>query len=408
MPFGRTLLALVVCASAIPAAELRTVKGQIVSGDLVSVNEKEMVLLNKGGEKIVTPVTDVLVLDVNPPGRIVGGVKYIEVELVDGSILRCSGLSIKGKEAELTMLLTGQKVKMPLETIANLLAEAQEPKYQKDWQERVRKKRNRDLLALVKDEVVNGLEGTLGEGDAEGKTLGFTLAGSSTRTQVALERIHGLIFWRQQNPFLAPTVFKLIDSYQNAVLVSAVATTDSGLTVTTPSGVKLDYTFQQLSKLDYTQGKLTFLSDMTPIRLVKDDRDKEGIVFFEKDRTTYEGRFVPIRMNNKPYAKGLFIQAATEVEYDLGGDYREFKAVVGIDDYDTRGEDCPTLLVIEGDGKELLKLIVNPKDTERARAVTLNVKDVQKLKILVKSGGGLSTIARQVTLADAKVTKGTP
>lgn len=403
MPFFRTMLALIVCASVLQAGDLRTLKGDVITGDLVSVDDKEVVI-SKGGQKVGTPIGEVLQVDLVAPTRIPGDAKYIEVELVDGSLLRCSGLGIKGKEAELTMLLTGQKVKVPLESIANLLAEAQLEKYRKDWQDRVRKKRSRDVLALVKDDVVNALEGTLGEGDEEGKSLGFTLS-SGKKVPVALERIHGLIFWRQGNAVLPPVLFKLTDGYQNLVMVSAVATSDTGLSVTTPAGVKLDYTIAQLSKLDYSKGKLTYLSDMIPVKLVKDDKDKEGIVFFEKDRTTYEGRFVPIRMKNVTYPKGLFIQATTEVEYDLGGDYREFKAVVGIDDYDTRGEDCPTTLVIEGDGKELLSVTVNPKNKERVQPVTLNIKDMQKLKILVKSGGGFSTVARQVTLADAKVSK---
>jgi hypothetical protein len=409
MPFCRTLLALIVFASVLPAGELRTLKGESVSGDLVSVDAKELVL-TKGTQRIVTPSDDVLHLDLAATVRIPNGTKYIEVELIDGSLLRCSALGIKGKEAELTMLLTGQMIKIPLASIANLLTDAQDPNNRKKWQDRLKERLRkrppptRDLLALVKDGVVNGLDGTLGEGTEDGTGLNFTLS-SGRKAPVALERIHGLIFLRQHDPHQVTAVFKLIDSYEDLVLVSSVTTTETGLSVTTPAGAKLDYTFAQLAKLDYSKGRLTYLSDMTPTRLNKDDKDKEGIVFFEKDQTTYEGRFVPIRMNRVVYPKGLFIQATTEVEYDLGGDYREFKAIVGIDDYDTRGEDCPTTLVIEGDGKELLTMTVNPKDKERVRPVTLNIKDMQKLKITVRSGGGVSTVARQVTLADAKVSK---
>ncbi len=409
MPFHRTLLALVICASVVRAGELRTLKGEAVSGDLVSVDAREVVF-TKGTQRIAMPAAEVLMVDLASPGKPPADARYSEVELIDGSVLRCSAVAIKGKEAELTLLLTGQKIKVPLASIANLLNEAQDPKYAKDWHDRLRERLRkkppptRDMLAILRSGVPNPLEGTLGEGSDDGATISFTLT-SGRKSPVLQEKIHGLIFVRPHDPHQVPAVFKLIDSYQNLVQVSSVTTTETGLTVTTPAGAKLDYTFAQLARLDYSKGRLTYLSDMTPTRLIKDDKDKEGIVFFEKDRTTYEGRFIPIKMDQVVYPKGLFIQATTEVEYDLGGDYREFKAMVGIDDYDTRVEDCPTTLVIEGDGKELLTMTVNPKDKERVRPVTLNIKDMQKLKILVRSGGGVSTVARQITLADAKVSK---
>ncbi len=408
MAFCRTLLALVVCASVLRAGELRTLKGEAISGEVVSVDSKEVVI-NKAGQRVTVATADVLLVDMGtPPGKVPVGAVYLEVELVDGSLLRCSALGIKGKEAELTLLLTGQKVKLPLAGIANLLTEAHIEKNRKDWQERLheyaRKKTSRDVLALVREGVVNGLEGTLGSGDEEGKAIAFTLT-SGKSAQVALERIHGLIFWRPANTFLAPVLFKLIDSHQDLVMVSAATTSETGLTVTTPAGAKIDYPFNQIVKLDYSKGKLTYLSDLTPSRLMKDDKDKEGIVFFEKDRTPNDDRFSLIKMNNITYPKGLFIQATTEVEYDLNGDYREFKAMVGLDDYDKRSEDCPTTLVIEGDSKELLSLTINPKDKTRVYPVTLNIKDMQKLRIIVRSGGGVSTVARQITLGDAKVSK---
>lgn len=409
MPYFRTVFALVACATVLQAGELRTLKGETVNGDLVSVDNKEVVLL-KGNQRISTPAGEVLQVDLAAPARLPPDARFSEVELIDGSVLRCAALGIKGKDAELTLLLTGQKVNVPLASVANLLMEAQDTKYKREWQERLKERLRkkppptRDLLAIPRTGVVNGLEGTLGEGSDDGSSISFTRS-TGQKLPIALERAHGLIFLRQHDPHQVPAVCKLVDSYEDLVMVSSVTTTDMGLTVTTPAGAKLDYAFGQLARLDYSKGRLTYLSDMTPTRLVKDDKDKEGIVFFEKDRTTYEGRFVPIRMNRESYRKGLFIQATTEVEYDLGGEYREFKAIVGIDDYDSRVEDCPTTLVIEGDGKELLSMTVNPRDKERVRPVTLNIKDMQKLKLVVRSGGGISTVARQITLADAKVSK---
>ena len=54
-----------------------------------------------------------------------------------------------------------------------------------------------------------------------------------------------------------------------------------------------------------------------------------------------------------PYAKGLAIPATTELIYDIGGDYKHFKAVLGFDDQ--VGGDSNVKVLIEGDGRELFK-----------------------------------------------------
>jgi hypothetical protein len=51
------------------------------------------------------------------------------------------------------------------------------------------------------------------------------------------------------------------------------------------------------------------------------------------------------------------------------------------------------------------KFVVERKDRGKApKVVTINIKDVQKLKIIVGSGD-LQDIGKHVDLADAKVTK---
>ena len=45
------------------------------------------------------------------------------------------------------------------------------------------------------------------------------------------------------------------------------------------------------------------------------------------------------------------MHSRTEVTFDLEGEYREFKAVLGIDDNVTQGSEDPVIVRIEGDGK---------------------------------------------------------
>ena len=99
------------------------------------------------------------------------------------------------------------------------------------------------------------------------------------------------------------------------------------------------------------------------------------------------------------------MQASTELEFDLDGDYREFSAVAGIDDRIKRPDADLTVLRIEGDGKLLKELTFTRKNKDQHMVpITLNIKDVQKLRITVSSGD-LTDVGKHVSLGDAKVSK---
>ena len=400
MPLGRILLALVLCAAAAQGADLRTLKGESINGDLTSLSDKEAVM-TKGTATTRVAVPQVLQIDLGPTVKIPPDQKYIDVELVDGCILHCSAMVLKGNQAELTLLLTGQKLTVPLTVVSNILKEANSEAFRKDWAERLAKKRRQDVMAvLTKEGVVNSLTGTLGDASEDSTKIAFTLASSGKRLEFALERMHGLIFQRTLDPMAAAPVFKLIDHYQDLILVTSVTSTDKALTVTTPCGVKIDFTTQQLARLDYSKGKLSYLSDMEPVHKVQTS-NVESVVQLRKDRNL-DGTG-PIRLRGESFTKGLAMQAFTELEYDLKGEYREFKTTVGIDDA-VGGVDGPVVLKIEADGDTLFTVTMSRKDKVRSQPVTLNIKDRQKLRITVSSGD-LLDLGKHLDLADAKVSK---
>src|SRR5690349_13465594 len=102
MPAKRALLLFVVCATAALAAdppELRPLKGEKFKGDLVTLNNKEIVL-QVDGKPVSTPVDGVLQLDFRAPTPVIG--VYSQVDLADGSVLRCSKVEFKDKDVTLT------------------------------------------------------------------------------------------------------------------------------------------------------------------------------------------------------------------------------------------------------------------------------------------------------------------
>jgi hypothetical protein len=103
------------------------------------------------------------------------------------------------------------------------------------------------------------------------------------------------------------------------------------------------------------------------------------------------------------YPKGLSIHSRTVLTYDIGGDYNEFRAMLGVDDVVRSENGTPVLVrvVIEGDGRELFRGEV--RDRDAPKPIALDVKNVRRLKITVAAP--LLDLGNQVDLGDARVSK---
>jgi len=409
MPFLRSCLALTLIVAVARSGELRTLKGEVHKGNLVRITDKEVVFDAGGGNTITLPAQQILAVDLGPTEKLPAEATWVDVELVDGTILHCSEARVKGNKVALTVLLTGQKLELPLPTVSNLLSNAQNEKYRKDWTERVSRKRTRDIMAVLFDGAINPLAGTLGLGSDDGATISFTTEGGK-QVNRKQETIHGLLWTREIDPNQVPPVCKLVDAHRNLVMAASVAVTADGLTATTPAGAKLEFPLTKVSKLDYSTGRLAYLSDLDPV-LTMQNPDEDRLIDRYRRDTNLDGTG-PMKMKGVTHYKGLALHAPTELEYDLKGDYAQFKAVVGFDDAVGGIESAhPIVLKIEGDGKELYKDSFtraayarpsekNPKNYE----ISLNIKDVQRLRIIVATSD-LVPFGKHLNLAEARVTK---
>ena len=118
---------------------------------------------------------------------------------------------------------------------------------------------------------------------------------------------------------------------------------------------------------------------------------------FGRDRNLVNG---PLTCGGTTYPKGLSLHAGTALKYDLGGDYRELRAVLGVDD--SVETESRVEIVFEGDGRDLYRGTISRKDPPRT--LTVDVKGVRELRVTVKAPGLFDT-GSQVNLADAKVSK---
>ncbi len=396
MPILRTLLAWLLCAAVVcgaDTAKLRTLTGKSYEGELTSLSDREIVFQAKD-ERVTVPIRDVLDIEL-PASAAPQQSRYHDIELNDGSLLHCAQLAFKGNQIE-AKLVGGLELKIPLAAVSYVLKDANDAKVREEWQGILAKRGKSDLLAVKDAEgKPNAFEGTLGEADAKGETIEFETAGGAKR-RPALERVQAMSFLRKAEVNAAPVVCKVRDNGQGLLMAARVELTPNGFTVTTVSGIKAELPRAAVARLDYSKGKITFLSDLEPVKVT--ERSSVGLVdHYRRDKNLEEA---PLKVAKETFAKGLSLHAYTELVYDIGGEYKEFKAVLGVDP--TVGGDSHVKVTIEGDGRELFAGEVRRRDPPKT--LTVDVKNVKQIRIVVASTG-LLDLGDHVNLADAKVSK---
>jgi hypothetical protein len=370
--------------------ELRTLSGKSIVGAVTAIGDSEIVVkTDKGEEKV--PLAQVLAIDLRPVKGI-GADKYSDVRLLDDTILHCTKVAFKGKEVQLG-LPSGVAMTLSVNYVTSILHGAQDAALRKKWDEMLAQRGKKDRIVIAKGGELNALEGTFGEVDAEGKTIQFRRETGDV-LPINLERLDGMIFHRLEAPRENP-ICKVLDSQGNSLMAVKVASDGKGFVVTTAFGPNIHFAREDLARFDFNMGKLTYLSDMEPAKVV--EKSLIGLVIHYRKDVNLDGE--TIMLGGQSHAKGLSLHAHTELEYNLDGKYKEFKAVLGVDP--RIGGDSQPQVTILCDGEKRFSEVVTAKAN---RAVAVNVKDVTTLKIVVSSRNALD-LHDHVTIAEARVSQ---
>jgi hypothetical protein len=383
-----------VALSLAAGADVQTLTGKKLAGDLAGLDKQTVVLKTTDGE-VRHPVADVLQIDLpatEQPAK--GG--YYDVELTDGTVLHCAQVLLKGKKAELTVL-GDLHVTVPLTAVFTVLRDAHDPQVKAEFQQFLTQRGRYDSVVVRSEGRLNGLDGTFGDGTAAGDGIDFTVKDGGQKVVPKLAKVVGFVFEQRPDPAAPPVLCKVSDAARNLLVAADVTLNDRGLAVTTVAGARVTYPDAgRLTRLDFSKGKLTYLSDLEPTAVVETSTE-DHVFHFRRDANLDGG---PLRMGGEAYAKGLGVHSRTVLTYDIGGEYREFRAVLGVDEGVVT--DARVMVVIEGDGRELYKAEVGRKDPPRP--VALDVKGVRQLRVVVQSAG-LLDLGAQVNLGEARVSK---
>ncbi len=387
-----SFLALMVLAAPSWADELKTLAGKTVTGTLSKISGSEIVLTTDAGP-VSTPLAQALDLRLRDGKTYPEAPSYLEVQLLDDSLLRCTKVTYGAKEAQLE-LTSGAAVKVPISALISVLRDAHDAEIKKQWDRLLRTKTRRDRIFLLRAGDLNSVEGSLGDIDPAKQTIKFKRDGAA-EIEPALDKLQGLQFVRT-DVASEPSLCKVVDLDGNTLVVSKVDFAGQQLNLTTPFGYSVSVDPKIVALIDFNFGRLTYLSDLDA--KIADSPLLGGFIPVRKD-LNLDGS--EIMLQGKQYLKGLSMYAGAELTYNLGSRYKDFKAVLGAD----------ARIAEEGQGKVTVSIYCDNEkrfsevvSTKAIKNIVLSVKDVNSLRIVV-SGSNFTNYSGHATLASAYVSQ---
>ncbi len=374
-----------------PPIEVSTLKGEQHVGSLERLSSDEAVLKTPTGE-LTIPAAELLAIRV-PAGTTAPAATEVAVEirLTDGSRLRASSFASTGTVAVIEHPQLGS-LKLPMTVVQSVRFAAPDAKVENAWNQLLDKSAKKDQVAVRKGDVLDHLDGVIGSLDEA--TVKFQLDGDEI--PVKRERVFGLIYSRREN--VSSKAVVAVDLASGDRLAGKGVSFDGAAwKVKLVSGAEVSVLMPLVQSVDFSLGKIAYLSNLEP-RDVKYTPFFDFVWEYRRDRSL-DGK--SLSLGNKVYAKGLALHSLTVMKYRLGGDYRRFQAVMGIDD-DIRVAGNVDV-VIKGDGRPLFKGAA--RVNQPPQPLDLDVTGVVELEITVDYGDDKLDIGDRLHLADAKVVK---
>jgi hypothetical protein len=382
------------------AADLSTLTGKKHAGELSSIKDDVLVIKTEAGP-VGVAVKEVFVIDYGKKVETSKDAKYDELELIDGSIIRTEGLLIKGKTVEATTLkgsAASPKTSIPLNNVFSFFRGAQDNKTRLEWRKLLAGRGKRDLFVVKAGDSLSPVPGTVLTGNDSGDAIDFEKEAGSEKVNFKLSRATGgLVFNQPPRGQIPPTVCKVLDIFGNSLIANKIEVIKDGLKVTTVSGATFEYTNAALSKLDFSQGNISYLSEMEAGVFAPPAVPGEPYFTYLKDKNQDGSQ---LKLDGVSYAKGLWMYPETTLTYKLNAEFRELKLLAGIDE-SVPVANSTVRLVIQADGKDLFNEKVSRKD--KPKALNLDVKGVKELRIRVDRDG--LYLGNQLNLAEARVQK---
>jgi hypothetical protein len=323
--------------------------------------------------------------------------------LVNGDRVPCDGARLVGERLHFRHpdLAGGKETSLPLSAVSvywlESPANADDP--EKLRRRLVTETRPRDRVLLLNGDVVEGTLNSLDPKKVEVEVARKMVA-------VDIKQVAAIALSTELADTLKPrgTYAQVVlagGSRVNGTRLSLSAATSDGATLegTTLFGAPLKVPLERVAGLDVLQGKAVYLADLKPAKY-------EFRPYLDWSWPLVADGSVAgkdLRLGNATYTRGLGMHSHSRVTYQLGGAYRRFEALVGLDP--RTGRQGSARINVYADGKPVdLGGAADLREGSKPLVVNVDVAGVKEL-VLETAFGRRGDVQAHVNWVDARLVK---
>lgn len=383
--------------STVFADTLRTVDGREVAGTLVALNRTNAVMQSQAGRENVS-AADIAAIRFRPAvDDLMAGKNCSILLAADGSAVAVHNVTVSNGQLRAASDSFGN-LAIPMESITCLLR----PNQTETPQDLLREKERMNLKPRRNDILVVRVQ--------TGKYIVVDAVVDRMDTQQVV-----VIYDRAENAMPAETVAivipaapdklpeqgkplgQIVGADGSRLFVSAAEATSDRVAVVSPLFGNMTLAKAALAELKFQGEQVQYLSDLQP-REVKETPYFDDTFPWRKDRSVSGA---PLQLDGKTYEKGLGLHADCRMTFDLGGKFRHFTALAGIDDNVQSGQ---AVLTILADGKAVADRIALARDRPPVK-IDFDIRDVRELAIHVGFVGATAGSGARVNLCESLLLK---
>ena len=416
---GNVLLVALLACGAGPF-EARMVDGATTTGKLVGLTPESVVLAMDDVRHRVE-ISQLITLTNQATSSTDTGSGSVRVQLIDGSVLRGTRFMME-QDAGSCQLDGGQNVSIPPDAVRyvrwTVSGRQIEPRnnsqLQKQWDRILNADSAADIIVIRKERERNGrvvvsldyLEGILR--NVSDDVVQFEFDGQVHHV-TRHGKVEGLIYYHPAGGLAKDAICELHHKTGSLLRTTSLRMHSDQLALETASGVVWTLPLDDVRRIDFSKGKIVYLSDMdpesvqwTPYVPVGPKSNLIAQLYRPRRDRNFDGNPLALRgeFGVQSYSKGLAIHSRTLLRYRIPTGFHRFRATAGMDA--TIASGGHVRLDISGDGQLLFRHDIT--DESLPRNIDIDIRGLRHLEILVDFGEDLD-IADHLNLCEARVTK---
>ncbi len=243
---------------AVPPVELTTLSGRRVTGTLVELSA-DHASMNSHGKDVRVPLAEVLDLrTLRPRPAVPPDLKRPELVLIDGSRLYWTALHISDRQVFVETPQLG-KFTLPLTAVSSIRLALLDRQLVDAWKDLSARDVTQDMLVIAKANVLDHLDGTVGTIDAT--NIHFVLDGEERTAK--RQKVFGIVYARRNGEASKP-ICELSNASGDLLKPQTITWNAAQLNVGLIGGAQLVVPFEQVVSLDFSSGKIRYLSQLEP------------------------------------------------------------------------------------------------------------------------------------------------